>query len=241
MILLLSSILLSTSPAIAGGVEACPQIEDKLRLKIYKLVEKHRAATKSPRWKNSILILIPGGKPEITEVTDYISKEKLDAIKAAVHGNKILTWNNSPKAVKLLPYGSAQEMSASFNPTKDCSPSSPTLRNMSSTCDRVDLTGFESGAALLQGDSATECALVQKYSKDPDLSEAEEVKYREAKKKLALTFGSKIGENRSPGIDKASTVVLPKKDPVLQIGEAAPDPDSGPNPKTAGSLSAPKP
>lgn len=239
--LILTTLLLSTSPAIAGGIENCPQIESNVRVKIWALIQKYRATSQKPRQNESILLLIPGGKPEITEVTDYISKEKLDAIKASSRGNKVLTWNNNYKGAKLLPYGSAQEMSDSFNPAKDCSPSSQTIRNLNATCDRVDLSKFESGAALLHGDSADECALVQKYAQETNLSEDEEVKYREAKKKLTLTFGTKTGENRSPSIDKESTVVLPKKNPRLEIGGAAYE-DSSPNPaKSAGSLSAPKP
>lgn len=237
--ILLTTLFLSSSPAIAGGVEHCPQIESNVRVKIWELIRKYRATSKKPRQNESILLLIPGGKPETTEVTDYISKEKLDAIKTASRGNKVITWNNSHRSAKLLPYGSAQAMSDSFNPTKDCSPSSKTLRNLSGTCSRIDLSGFESGAALLHGDSADECALVQKYAQETYLTEAEEVKYREAKKKLALTFSTKTGENRKPSIDKESTVVLPKKDPRLEIGGSISD-DSEPNPaKSAGSLSAP--
>lgn len=241
--LLLTTLFLSASPAVAEGVESCPQIEDNVRAKVWKLIRKYRATSKKPRQNESILLLVPGGKPEITEVTDYISKEKLDVIKAASRGNKVLTWNNSYRSAKLLPYGSTQEMSDSFNPTKDCSPSSQTIRNLNATCDCVDLSKFESGAALLHGDSAEDCALVKKYAQETNLSEAEEVKYREAKKKLALTFGTKTGENRKPSIDKESTVVLPKKDPRREIGESVSE-DSSPNPakeKTAGSLSTPKP
>lgn len=219
---------LGTSLASAGDVDSCAVLKPELRVKAGLLLRKYREQNKETYSDRVLLLLAPGKKPEITALKlpegtqgAHLSKETLAAVKKAA-GDKVIVWNDYGRAVDLLPYESAEEMSSSFDPRKDCSPSSKTLRNLCDSCCVVDFSKFTSGVTALYGDTAKKCALMKKVARRTDLSQEEEEEYNQAKKSLKLAFHTATGEKRDLAIDKESTIVLPKKDPVLEIGDSMP-------------------
>lgn len=214
------------------GVDPCDKMKPALRTEAALLIAKYRANAKKQDQDRSILLLVPRATPEITPIElpaggsgtgAYIPKVDLDAVKkAAGIKQKVIIWNNTGSAVDLLPYENAQQMSTAFNPSKDCSPSSQTSRRIGESCSVVDLSSFNSGATVLYDESAKGCEVIRKYSQKSNLSSAEEVEYIQTKKQLALSFRTRTGEKRDLAIDKESTIVLPKKDPNLEIGESSP-------------------